>query len=136
MTRIDAGDPAPDVTFQAAEGPRRLRELIGKKALVLYFYPKDETPGCTAEACAFRDQHDEFVAAGAVVVGVSGDSAESHARFKAHHGLPFDLVSDPGGAAARAFGVKRTLGLVPGRVTFVIDDQGVVRHRYDSLLRA
>lgn len=132
----EVGQPIPDVTFTGASGPVRVKDLIGQRALVLYFYPKDETPGCTAQACAFRDQYQDFVDAGADVVGVSGDGGASHDSFKQHHRLPFTLLSDPGGAGAKAFGVKKTFGLLPGRVTFVIDKGGVVRLRFDSQLQA
>src|SRR5690606_37884996 len=104
------------------------------KALVIYFYPKDETFGCTKEACSFRDQYEDFVAVGADVIGVSRDDATSHASFKQHHRLPFTLLSDPGGLVAKAWGIKTTLG-VPGRVTFVFDKGGVVRHRFESAIR-
>ncbi|MCG5056371.1 MAG: peroxiredoxin [Myxococcales bacterium] len=104
--------------------------------LVVYFYPRDETPGCTAEACAFRDGHEAFAAAGATVVGVSPDSPESHRRFADHHGLPFRLLSDPERALFRLFGVSDTLGILPGRETFVFDAEGVLRHRFRSQLFA
>ncbi|MBK9037363.1 MAG: peroxiredoxin [Myxococcales bacterium] len=132
----EVGSKVPDVTFTGPEGPIHLRDLIGARAVVLYFYPKDETPGCTAQACAFRDQYQDFVDAGADVVGVSADDAGSHASFKQHHRLPFTLLTDPGGAAARALGVKKSLGLFAGRVTFVIDRGGIVRMRFDSQLQA
>ena len=130
------GEPVPELTLFRDDGtPVQLKELLGSRTLVLYFYPKDETPGCTAEACSFRDAYEDFLAAGADVVGVSSDSGESHQAFKAHHRLPFTLLTDRGGAAARALGVKRTLGLLPGRVTFVIGRDGVIRHRFDSQLQ-
>ncbi|MEZ4399857.1 MAG: peroxiredoxin [Kofleriaceae bacterium] len=132
----EVGSPIPDVTLTGEHGPVRVKDLLGQRALVLYFYPKDETPGCTAQACAFRDQYQDFVDAGADVVGVSGDAAGSHDSFKQHHRLPFTLLSDPGGAGAKAFGVKKTFGLLPGRVTFVIDKAGIVRLRFDSQLKA
>ena len=114
--------PAPTASFVDETGATvSLESLMGQKTLVLYFYPKDETPGCTVEACTFRDQYEDFVAAGAEVIGVSADDAASHEAFKAKHRLPFRLLTDPGGLAAKAFGVKKTLGLLPGRVTFVID---------------
>ena len=131
----EVGEPIPDVTFTSASGPVRVRDLIGQRALVLYFYPKDETPGCTAQACAFRDRYQDFVDAGADVVGVSADDAASHDGFKRHHNLPFTLLSDPGGAGAKAFGVKKTLGLIAGRVTFVIDRGGTIRHAFSSQVR-
>jgi thioredoxin-dependent peroxiredoxin len=127
------GEPAPDFTLPRADGtPFRLSEAVRRGIVVLYFYPKDETPGCTAEACAFRDSYEIFVDAGAEVVGVSGDSVESHERFAEHHELPFLLISDRGGALRRLYGVKATLGIWPGRVTFVIDKDGIVRHVFSS----
>ena len=124
----------PETTLVGEAGPVKLREHVGK-ALVVYFYPKDETYGCTAEACSFRDQYEDFVAAGAEVIGVSRDDASSHKSFKAHHKLPFTLLTDPDGKVADAWGVKKTLGVMPGRVTFVFDKAGVLRHRFDSQLR-
>ena len=131
---VNVGDAMPDSTLVGDAGPMKLRDRIGK-TLVVYFYPKDETAGCTAEACSFRDQYEDFVAAGADVIGVSRDDAASHASFKQHHRLPFTLLSDPGGAVAKAWGVRGTLGLVPGRVTFVFDKTGTCKHRFDSQLR-
>jgi len=104
--------------------------------VVLYFYPKDHTPGCTAEARAFRDRYETFAAAGAEIVGVSSDSIESHQRFAGKLRLPFPLLSDAGGAVRKLFGVEKTLGLIPGRATFVIDGDGVVRHVFASQLEA
>jgi peroxiredoxin Q/BCP len=133
MANLNTGDPMPDSTLVGPEGPTQLRERIGKP-LVVYFYPKDETYGCTKEACSFRDQYEDFVSAGAEVIGISRDDAASHAKFRDHHRLPFTLLSDPGGSVATKWGVRSTLG-IPGRVTFVFDKQGVVRHRFDSMLR-
>jgi len=132
-TKVTEGQAAPDFTApRTGGGEFRLSDLRGKSAVVLYFYPKDETPGCTAEACAFRDSYEIFVDAGAEVVGVSGDSVDSHERFAEHHELPFILISDKGGALRRQYGVKATLGVWPGRVTFVIDKDGIVRHVFVS----
>lgn len=133
MANLGPGDPMPDSTLAGPDGPTQLRDKIGKP-LVVYFYPKDETYGCTKEACRFRDQYADFAAAGAEVIGVSRDDAASHAKFRDHHHLPFTLLSDPGGKVAASWGVKSTLG-IPGRVTFVFDKAGVVRHRFDSALR-
>jgi thioredoxin-dependent peroxiredoxin len=130
---LEAGQPMPDVTLVGESGPLKLRDRIGK-ALVVYFYPKDETYGCIKEACGFRDAYEDFVKAGAEVIGVSRDDAASHAGFKQNHRLPFTLLSDPGGSVGYAWGVKGSLGLA-GRVTFVFDKQGVCRHRFDSMLR-
>lgn len=131
---IKAGDRAPQVSFVDEQGaPVALEDVLGTKTVVLYFYPKDETSGCTAQACAFRDAYQDFQDAGAEVIGVSADDEKSHAGFKAHHRLPFVLWSDPGGAGAKAFGVEAKLfGLLKGRVTFVIGKDGVVKHRFDS----
>jgi peroxiredoxin Q/BCP len=107
---------------------------VGKKNVVLYFYPKDETPGCTAEACSFRDNWEEVKKYDAVVVGVSSDSVESHKQFKMRHSLPFTLVSDPDKNIRKLYDVKGSL--MPPRVTFVIDKEGVIRHVYDSQLNA
>jgi peroxiredoxin Q/BCP len=136
-TPVRVGDPAPDVELAPAGGePLRLSDFREKSEVVLFFYPKDETPGCTAEACAFRDNFEAFREAGAEVIGVSADSAESHARFAGRHGLPFRLVSDTDGSLRARFGVPKTLGLFPGRVTYVIDKHGIVRHIFSSQLQA
>ncbi len=130
------GDPAPvTILIDQAGAEVPLRTLYAERTLVLFFYPKDDSPGCTAEACNFRDRYEEFLTAGADVVGVSADPGSSHARFKSAHRLPFRLLSDPTGAARRAFGVRKTLGLLEGRVTFVIDRGGTIRHVYSSQLR-
>jgi peroxiredoxin Q/BCP len=135
--KVSVGDLAPDFTLPDQTGsPVRLSDLAGRKNVVLYFYPKDETPGCTIEARAFRDSYEQFSAKDAQVVGVSADSVRSHQRFARHHDLPFLLLSDADGAVRRLYGVEKTLGLLPGRVTYVIDRTGVVRHVYSSQLRA
>ena len=133
MANLSPGDAMPETSLVGPDGPVQLRDRIGKP-LVVYFYPKDETYGCTKEACRFRDQYEDFVGAGADVIGISRDDADSHAKFRDHHHLPFTLLSDPGGKVASTWGVKTTLG-IPGRVTFVFDKAGVVRHRFDSAIR-
>jgi peroxiredoxin Q/BCP len=134
---VKVGDRAPEFSLSDASGHSfRLADLRGKKPVVLYFYPKDDTPGCTKEACGFRDQYEEFQKLGAEVVGISSDSSASHQRFAAKHQLPFTLLADEGGAVRRLYGVPATLGLLPGRVTFVIDREGVVRHVLNSQLAA
>jgi len=134
---VKVGDQAPDFQLTDQQGRTvRLGEFRGKKAVVLYFYPKDDTPGCTKEACAFRDQYQDFKDAGAEVIGVSSDSEASHAKFVAKHRLPFTLVADGDGGVRKRYGVPATLGLLPGRVTFVIDPQGTVRHVFNSQLQA
>jgi thioredoxin-dependent peroxiredoxin len=137
MSKIRVGDRAPPFTSIAHTGaPLSLADYLGKQAVVLYFYPRDNTPTCTTEACSFRDAYEDFVEAGAVVIGVSGDSLESHRRFAAGRHLPFLLISDADGALREAFGVPKTFGLFPGRVTFVIDRDGIVRHIFDSQFHA
>lgn len=104
--------------------------------MVVFFYPKDGTPVCTAQACGFRDGHADLARAGAVVVGVSPDSDDSHATTAARHGLPFALISDADGRLHGLFGVGRWMGMLPGRATFVIGPDGVVRHICRSWWRA
>ncbi len=133
---MNAGQRVPDISFVDASGAQvPLKQLLGGKTTVLYFYPKDFTGGCTAEACSFRDNYESFVQAGAQVIGVSTDSAESHEAFKGKYRLPFNLVTDPDRKGAEAFGVKSVLGLIPGRVTFVIDASGSIVHRFESAIR-
>jgi peroxiredoxin Q/BCP len=109
-----------------------LSEFFGKKNIVLYFYPKDETPGCTREACNFRDSYEEFTNLGAEVLGISGQSVESHKSFASHYGLPFILLSDKDNKIRKLYGVPSSMGLIPGRVTYIIDKKGVVRHIFSS----
>ncbi len=131
---IQAGDTAPDFTLPSQSGePVRLGDRLGQRVVVLYFYPKDNTPGCTAEACAFRDSYEVFTEAGAEVIGISSDSAARHAAFAGQHQLPFTLLSDQGGKIRKLYGVPAVLGLLPGRVTYVIDRQGTVRHGFGSM---
>jgi thioredoxin-dependent peroxiredoxin len=128
MTKIQVGDHAPDFSATTQDGQRIcLNDFLGKKALILFFYPKDGTPVCTKEACAFRDSYDKFLETGAEVIGVSSDSDQSHRGFAERHHLPFPLISDADGALRTAFGVRKTLGFIPGRVTYVIDNSGIVR---------
>jgi len=131
---LAAGDRAPLIALSDAEGVERRSDQLAGAPLVLFFYPKDDTPGCTAEACAFRDSFADLKALGAQVWGVSGDDAASHRRFAARHQLPFPLLVDQGNALRRAFGVPSVLGLLPGRVTYVIDGDGVIRHVFNNLL--
>lgn len=126
---LSPGRPAPDLELPTASGGTfSLRALRGVKHAVLFFYPKDNTLVCTREACAFRDRFEEFVAAGAVVVGISDDDERSHQRFASKWDLPYPLLIDAGGRARTAFGVRNILGLLKGRETFVIDRDGIVRH--------
>ena len=134
---IQPGTAAPAFTLKDSKGGVvTLDALRAKGPAVVFFYPRDESPVCTKEACAFRDAYEDFLAAGASVVGVSSDSEDSHRAFAEHRRLPFPLLSDPGGATRKAYGVGRTLGLVEGRATFVIDTAGTVRMAFSSQLQA
>jgi thioredoxin-dependent peroxiredoxin len=134
---VQIGDQAPDFTLptQKTGESFHLREMTGK-FIVLYFYPKDDTKGCTDEACSFRDSYEIFQEAGAEVIGVSSDSEESHQRFASKYHLPFLLLSDKDGAVRKLFGVPTTMGILPGRVTYVIDTQGIVRHVFNDMFHA
>ena len=134
MTRpIGIGDSAPDFQLDSQSGETvRLKDVIGQKDIVLYFYPKDNTPGCTTEAQAFRDSYEAFKDLGAEVIGVSSDSVDSHRDFASKCNLPFTILSDSGGKVRKLYGVPSSLGLFPGRVTYVIDRKGVVRYVFSS----
>lgn len=129
------GEPAPDFTLPDQHGAQVSLADHRGQWVVVYFYPADDTPGCTAESCSFRDSHEDFVDAGAVVIGISGDSTESHRRFAEKHDLPFTLLADEQGEVRKRYGVSRTLGLLPGRVTYVIDPEGIVRKVFSSQFR-
>jgi peroxiredoxin Q/BCP len=130
---LRVGDTAPDFTLPDQTGtPVTLSAKLAQRVVVLYFYPKDETRGCTAEACSFRDNYESFTDAGAEVIGISSDTVESHERFAGHHALPFVLLSDADKAVRKLYGAT-TLGVAPGRITFVIDREGVIRHAFSSL---
>ena len=136
---LAVGDKAPDFTLPSSTGEpvtlSRLLEQAGKQAVVIFFYPKDDTPGCTVEACGFRDEYDVFMNAGADVIGISSDSLSSHERFANKHKLPMTLLCDADGKVRKLYGVRATLGILPGRATFVVDKSGVVRHVFVSQLR-
>jgi peroxiredoxin Q/BCP len=134
---INVGDKAPNFTLPSQMGDNvTLSEYLGKKNIVLYFYPKDESPGCTKEACSFRDSYQQLADLGAEVLGVSGQSVESHVSFATHYGLPFILLSDVGNKVRELYGVHSTMGIIPGRVTYIIDKKGVVRHIFSSQTQA
>ena len=132
-TTLQVGTKAPDFTLTNQSGkPVSLRDRIGEKVVVLYFYPKDFTSGCTTEACGFRDSYETFHDAGAEVIGVSADSADSHQAFAQKYQLPFTLLSDPESRVAQVYGLGKVFGLFTKRVTFVIDRQGIIRHVFES----
>jgi peroxiredoxin Q/BCP len=130
---VKVGSVAPNFTLPSQAGEMvSLKDLLGRKAVVLFFYPKDDSPGCTKEVCAFRDNFAEFGKLDAEVIGISSDSVESHRRFAVKHDLSFTLLSDEGGNIRGLYGVPNTFGLFPGRVTYVIDKEGAVRHIFAS----
>lgn len=135
MSAIQVGDHAPDFSAVTPAGRTIfLADFLGKQAVVLFFYPKDGSPLCTREACSFRDSYERFQEAGAEVIGVSSDARAAHREFAARHQLPFPLVSDEDGSLRTAFGVPKVMGLWPGRTTYVIDKQGIVRMIFTSQL--
>ena len=135
MPKLEVGEKAPEFSLHSQNDEVvRLSDYLGRKNVVLYFYPKDFTPGCTAEAKGFRDSYQEFSDGETEVIGVSSDSVESHSRFSQECSLPFKLLSDSGKQLRELYGVSSTLGIA-GRVTFVIDKQGMVRLVYSSQLR-
>ncbi|WP_375253473.1 peroxiredoxin [Dokdonia donghaensis] len=133
---LKVGDKAPGFSLKNQDDKDvSIDSLLGQVPMVIYFYPKNFTPGCTAQACSFRDQYQDFTDAGAKVFGISADSVASHKRFKAKHNLPFDTLSDQKNKIRRLYGVKNELlGLLPGRETFVIDATGTVKMRFNSMM--
>ena len=136
-SQVKVGDKVPVFTLRDQNGKTfNLSDHLGKKYLVIYFYPKDETKGCTAEACTFRDSYSQFQNNDAEVIGISSDTQQSHKKFAEHHNLPFTLLSDPGGKTRKLFGVPRSMmGLIPGRVTYVVDKQGIIRLIFNSQVK-
>ena len=132
-SKLKTGDKAPLFSLPDKDGKMiNLADYIGKTKLVVYFYPKDESYGCTKEACSFRDSYEDFREAGAEIIGISADDEASHKGFAANHQLPFILLSDKDKKVASLYGVGKTLGVLPGRVTFIIDKQGIIRGIYSS----
>ena len=131
--KVTPGSVAPDFALPSQSGDMvSLRDFLGKRPVVLFFYPKDNTLGCTKEVCAFRDSFEELTNLDAEVIGISSDSVDSHKGFAEKHNLPFTLLSDEGGMVRKLYGVSKTLGIFAGRVTYVIDREGVVRSIFSS----
>jgi len=133
---VKVGDMAPNFALFSETGEAvELQDYIGNKPVVLFFYPKDNSAICTKEACRFRDSFDEFKNShDAEIIGISSDSVESHQLFSKKNNLPFMLLSDPDDDVRNEYGVPKTLGILPGRVTYIIDKSGIVRHIYSSQL--
>jgi peroxiredoxin Q/BCP len=136
--QLEVGDKVPAFELQDQDGNTfSSTTVVGSKICVIYFYPKDDTPGCTKEACSFRDNYQEFTDAGVTVIGISADDVESHKKFADKYNLPYTLLSDTDNKVRKLFGVKGDLfGLIPGRVTFVVDKNGVIRHVFNSQMNA
>ncbi len=133
---LAVGDAAPNFRLSTDNGSYvALEDFLGKQNVVVYFYPKDFTRGCTAEACSFRDSYEAFKDLGAEVIGISSDNQDSHRDFAQRHHLPFILLSDADGSVRKTYEVKKTLGLFAGRVSFVIDKKGIIRHIFSSQTR-
>ena len=131
---LKVGDKAPQIDLKDQNGkPRRFKDLKSK-ILILFFYPKDDTPGCTAEACSFRDNYEAFKKLGVEIWGVSSDNNQSHINFTSKYKLPFTLISDENNNLRKKFGVSNTLGVIPGRVTYIISKEGIIIDIYKDLL--
>jgi thioredoxin-dependent peroxiredoxin len=138
MQPVQKGSKVPGFVLPDQNGKLfDIGSVLGKKNLVVYFYPKDDSPGCTKEACSFRDQYEVFREADAEIIGISSDDVESHKKFADKYHLTYTLLSDNEGKVRELFGVPSGLfGLVPGRVTYVVNKQGIVVHTFDSQLEA
>jgi peroxiredoxin Q/BCP len=138
MNELKIGDAIPAFSLPDQNGKLfDINTVLGKKNLVIYFYPKDDSPGCTAQACSFRDQFEVFKEADAVIIGISGQSVQSHKEFAIKHRLTFTLLSDEGNKIRKQFGVPTNLlGLLPGRVTYVADKTGKVIYIFNSQINA
>jgi len=134
MMALKVGDKIPHFTAKDSQGKDfDSQDFVGQKPLVIYFYPKDNTPGCTAQACSFRDQYEDFTDLGAEVIGISSDSSTSHEKFAAQYKLPFILLSDSDKTIRKLFGVQNDyFGLISGRTTYVADKSGIIVYIFDS----
>jgi peroxiredoxin Q/BCP len=130
---LRVGDQIPLFKLSDQDGNQvHIQDFFERGPLVIYFYPKDDTPGCTAQACSFRDAYQDFSEAGAEVIGISSDSISSHKKFSTQYRLPFLLLSDENGRIRKKFGVPKSMGFMTGRVTYVVSKDGTVRHMFES----
>lgn len=135
-SQVTTGTKVPDFELKDQDGHNfKLSDALAKGPVVVYFYPKDDTPGCTKEACSFRDSFEQFKDEGVQVVGISADDVASHKKFAEKYKLPFTLLSDEDNKVRKLFGVPKTM-MMPGRVTYVLDRNGVVVHQFNSMTRA
>ena len=138
MEKLVIGSTVPKFELKDQHGQLfSIDSVLGKKNLVIYFYPKDDSPGCTKEACSFRDQFEVFAEADALIIGISAQSVKSHLEFAEKHRLNYTLLSDTGNKVRKLFGVPGNLfGLIPGRVTYVINKEGKVAYMFNSQFQA
>jgi peroxiredoxin Q/BCP len=136
--QLKIGDKVPEFSLQDQNGNTfNSSSVIGQEVTVMYFYPKDDTPGCTKEACSFRDNFEAFTSAGVRVIGISSDDVESHKKFEEKYNLPFTLLADVDNEVRNLFGVKgNVFGMIPGRVTFVISKEGNIVSVFESQVNA
>lgn len=134
VSTLKKGDQIPNFELRNQDNQMiNIQDFVGQQNLVIYFYPKDDTPGCTKQACKFRDDFEKFSELNALVFGISADSPESHMEFAKKHNLPFTLLSDSDNTVRKQFGVKANyLGIIPGRVTFIVDRKGIIQHVFES----
>ena len=133
---LKVGDQIPEFELLDQLGRKKNNNDVNGRLLVLFFYPKDDTPGCTVEACGFRDKYDLFKIFGAEVWGVSSGDEISHRSFSEKNKIPFPLLCDQNNMLRIKFGVPKAFGLIDGRVTYIIDEEGIIRHIFNDLLNA
>ena len=136
MKTIEVGDMVPSFSLKDQNGKLVTINNLINKPMVIYFYPKDDTPGCIKEACKFRDDFESFVSEGAIVIGISSDDVASHKKFEEKYNLPFTLLADTKNEIRRLFGVPKSIILLPGRVTYVVDENGIVQYIFNSQFNA
>ncbi len=135
--KIKINDPIPDFTLKNQNGVDfSIKDYVGEKLIVIYFYPKDDTPGCTKEACKFRDEFEVFTDLNAIVIGISNDNVKSHKLFEEKYKLPFTLLADTNNIVRKLFGVPKSMGFIPGRVTYIINKKGKVVYIFNSMSKA
>ncbi len=135
--QLEVGDKIPNFTLRDQNNNYfSIDSIVGKQTIVIYFYPKDDTPGCTKEACSFRDEFETFKNLDAKVIGISSDDVESHKEFAKKYNLPFTLLADTDKEVRKMFGVPKYLKLIDGRVTYIIDKKGIIKHIFNSMKKA
>jgi len=135
--KLKIGDKLPLFTLKDQNGNDfSIKNYVGNKSIVIYFYPKDDTPGCTKEACKFRDEFEDFTDLNAIVIGISSDNVKSHKQFEEKYKLPFTLLADTDKIVRKLFGVPKSMGFIPGRVTYIINKKGKIVYIFNSMSNA